>query len=808
LQERTQDEVARLLGCTEGVLRGRLYRGREWLRARLARRGLDLPAGLAAFLLAHGLVSAVPAELAVVVLRCAAGSVPARVAALAEAGLRALSRVKVGLAAALVLALGVLGVGASLLPQAQPAVAPAQGPPARAEKQAVKDTPRGELRGEPLPPGAVARLGTNHFRYGLTNNGLWIGPLAVSPDGKLLVTLGSHSFGPLVLWDARTGRSLRHLYAGDLYMAAVACSPDGRVVSAGSYKGVIYAWEIATGKAMPTLTDESIPKGSGVVGCRLAYSADGKRLAAVFRDEMIRLWDLATGRLLPQFQGKHGKSIRGLAFSPDGKLLATSGWEQEKGKYVIRLWDADTGRQVQRLLDDAHYGGIELLAFGPDGKTLFSAAGGRGPVLWDLQTGKPNRRFDAGENVWTRALTFSRDGKLLASRDEAIRVWDVASGKPTLRLPGGTGQLAFAPDASTLYAASGPTVRVWQVATGKELFPRWGHDSGLASVACSPNGRRIATAAEDGVRVWDATGKLLYPLSCTPSSNVAFSPDGALLAVGCAGGLRLWEAATGKEVTQFKAEKAQITFVTFSHDGKTLLTANSLDGSVHLHDLATGKEVHRFRLTQPQKLNRELNRVEWFSAVALSPCGKWLATATTRQDTTRAYMGKCPVYLWDVATGRELHCLDAHESDVYGLTFSPDGRLLVSAGHSFQGKGIHVWDAARGKLILTLPAGGGPLAFSADGRMMASAGSRMIRVVEPKGARFTTGLRIRPPAGDGVIRLWETKSWQERGRFAGHGDGVQALAFSADGRLLVSGSTDDATGLVWDVGQAGKGAGR
>jgi WD40 repeat protein len=367
-----------------------------------------------------------------------------------------------------------------------------------------------------------------------------------------------------------------------------------------------------------------------------------------------------------------------------------------------------------------------------------------------------------------------------------------------------------------LYVADGPTVRVWQVATGKELLPRWGHNYGLSSVACSPDGRRIATAAEDGVRVWDATGKVLYALEVGPRSNVAFSPDGTLLAVACADGsvqvprpkppgppltgtrLRLWEAATGKEIPRFKAEKAQLTFVTFSGDGKTLLTADPRDGSIHLRDLATGKDVRRFRVTQPQVLNRE----ERFSAVALSPDGKWVATATARQDKAKAFMGKCPVYLWDVATGRELHCLDAHDSDIYALAFSPDGRLLVSAGHSFQGKGIHVWDPARGKLLLTLPAGGGPLAFSADGRMMASAGSRMIRPWDPY-PNFT-GIRAPPPSGDGVIRLWETKSWQERGRFAGHGNGVQALAFSADGRLLVSGNADDATGLVWDVAAAAR----
>jgi RNA polymerase sigma factor (sigma-70 family) len=828
LQEQTPDEAARHMGCTIPALRGRLYRGCMLLRRRLARRGLALPAGLSAFLLAHGMASAVPGSLAEASVRIASGPVPARVVALAETALRGLAPLKARVAVALVLALGAIGVGATLLPQAQPAVAPAQRAPARADKPAGKDAPRGELQGEPLPSGIVARLGTNHFRHGLT-----IGPLALSPDGKLLVTGDAHTGGPLVVWDARTGRSVRHLSGGDLYLAAVAMSPDGRVVSAGTYKGFIYGWEAATGKALPTLSDASIPTGAGVVACRLTYSANGKRLAAVFRQEMIRLWDVATGKLLPQFQGKHGTNIRGLAFSSDGKLLATSGWDQEKGLYVIRLWNADTGKEVQRLLD--RKGGIELLVFGRDGKTLFSASNlDRGPVLWDLQTGKPIRRFDTGADVWTRGLALSRDGKLLASRHEFICLWDVASGKAIRRLPGGTGGIAFTPDASTLYSANGPTVSVWQVATGKELLPRWGHDYGLSSVAWSPaplpaepvreRGNdtrwRIATTAEDGVRVWDATGKLLYPLECGPRSNVAFSPDGALLAVACADGsiqfprpvppgppltgtrLRLWEAATGKEITRFKAEKAHLTFVTFSGDGKTILTADPKDGSIHLRDLVTGKDVRRFRVTQPQVLNR----AERYSAVALSPDGKWLATATTRQDKTKGFMGKCPVYLWDMATGRELHCLDAHESDVYALAFSPDGQVLVSAGHSFRGRGIHVWDAARGKLLLTLPAGGGPLAFSADGRMMASAGSRMIRPWDPY--PFSTGLRARPPAGDGVIRLWETKSWQERGRFAGQGDGVQALAFSADGRLLVSGSVDNATGLVWDVGQAGKAARR
>jgi RNA polymerase sigma factor (sigma-70 family) len=793
LQERTQDEAARLLGCTEATLRGRLYRGRERLRGRLARRGLTLPAGLSAFLLGHGLnAAAVPAALADAALRATSKAPPAAVAALAEGAARALSPLKAWLAAVVLLGLGALGVSATLPAGSRPeAPRPALPQPAPDQRPLVAKAPA-EAQGDPLPPGAVARLGTERFRQGHT-----IGAMAVSPDGKLLVTGGTfYDWGGLDLWDAATGRRLRHLpqtIGNRNMLGPMTFSPDSRVVAAAAPDGVVRRWDAATGKELPVLKAEGIPVG-GALASDVAYTPDGKRLAATFHGEFIRLWDLTTGKLLPQFNGQHGKHhLLGLSISPDGKLLATGGWEQDgPRRYVIRLWDLDTGKTVRRLVGARS--GIEAVAFSPDGKWLASAVRNyeRGPLLWEVATGKVLRRFDAGAEVEMRTLAFSPDGKTLASPDKVVRLWDTQTGKERGRLPqGATRHLAFGPDNRTLYATYEGAVRAWDATTGKQMSPRSGHEGGLLAVAGSPDGRLIVTAGAEGtIRWWDAAGKQLHCFNGRADSNFAFSPDGKLLAVACANSqvfgklpngplfmtsrVRFWETATGKELEGFPVEKVNTHFLAFSRDGKTLLTGDCWRGTVRLRDAATGKDLRSFSVVQDA---RGLGTFKAFTAMALSPDGKRLATADPRTDRTTSPNAPCAVRIWDADTGKQLHKLDRHQFEVRVLAFSPDGRLLFSGGRGFRNAPLNLWEVKTGRLLRTLPSGESAVAFSPDGRTLAATNS-------------------------GAIHLYETQTWQERGRLAGDG-GITALAFTADGRRLVSGNSS-ATGMVWDVGAAAR----
>jgi RNA polymerase sigma factor (sigma-70 family) len=759
LQGKTHQHVAHELGWPPGSLSRRMSHALEMLRERLRRRGVLLAVGaLAAALTAEATAAATPAALLASTIQAAlifatgkvagTATTSAQAVRLAEGALHAMFVTKLKLGLALVLTFVVVagaGVLAYQTLSAGPAPAePPAAPPAQAENPANLD-----LFGDPLPPGALARLGTVRFRLGG-----WGESVTFTQDGKELVTAGLGSYPRL--WDGATGRELRQFGQPPLSSARCATvSPDGATLASGHDDGTIRLWETATGKQLHSFQNAALAITA------LAFSPDGKRIASASQIDWpprgqvnpVRLWDVATGTEVLRFEG-HTDTVHTVVFAPDGKILATGG-----GRYdpTLHFWDSATGKMLR--VCKGHDGELWSVAFAPDGQTVASGSMDKTIRLWDVASGTEVRRL-GGHHEDVNAVAFAPDGKTLASGsfDATLRLWDVQRGIELRRFEGHEGgfqSVAFARDGTTLAAGGRDhTLRLWELPSGKELRPHDSQRDGVFALAVSPDGGTIASGGGDGaVRVWEAgTGKEIRIVGRHDGwvQCVAFSPDGSLLATGSLDKTaRLWEVATGRELHRF-AVTDEVTSLAFAPDGKTLATASRFTGSlIHLWDVDSGNEVAR--------LDTPGEGLRGVSGVAFTPDGKALGVAS--------YNGG--IRLWDrrlvrtiVPTMRHEHC-DC-------LVFSTDGRTLATTNLNGD---LRLWETATGKERRRLR--GYPCAFSPDGRVLA-AGS------------------------EHGIDLWDLAANAKRASFTGHRGNIAALALYPDGKRLVSGSWDT-TALVWDM---------
>ena len=282
----------------------------------------------------------------------------------------------------------------------------------------------------------------------------------------------------------------------------------------------------------------------------VAFSPDGRLLAIASYAGTASLWDPATGKHQQFLWGHTGfaGAVSSVAFSPDGRLLATA------YDGTAQLWDPATGEHQRTLT--GHTSGVSSVAFSPDGRLLATASGDKTARLWDPATGEHQRTLTGHDDV-VSSVAFSPDGRLLAtgSGDDTARLWDPATGERQRTLTGhtsGVSSVAFSPDGRLLATASwDKTARLWDPATGEHQRTLTGHTSGVSSVAFSPDGRLLATASWDKTaRLWDpATGEHQRTLTGHTSgvSSVAFSPDGRLLATASRDGTALlWDPATGE----------------------------------------------------------------------------------------------------------------------------------------------------------------------------------------------------------------------------------------------------------------------
>ncbi len=373
-----------------------------------------------------------------------------------------------------------------------------------------------------------------------------VAAIAFSPDGATLATgtgdaQPDSKGGDVALWDVQSGRLRRAMNGDNNWVWSVAIAGNGRTFVTGNPDHTARVWDAGTGALLQTLTD---PAKVFVA----AVSPNGS-IATGNENAAVRLWDVKTGRVNVVIAA-HAEHVDSLAWSPDGRTLASGGGSLLSGE--VKTWDGHTGRLRRRMAGTSE--GINAVAFSPNGREI--AAGGYDNTvkIWDAGTGKLERTLD-GYDGYVETVAFSPDGKQIAAGKDSrpggeFKIWDARTGHlehAWIRLPYSVDEAAFSPDGKQIALAcrlddqrlstdDTCVVQVWDLPTGKRRWTLPGPRYGVHSLAFAPDGRSLLTASrDDAVRLWDTrTGALRLTLRVLPPSGpgsqsadwIAFTPGG------------------------------------------------------------------------------------------------------------------------------------------------------------------------------------------------------------------------------------------------------------------------------------------
>jgi RNA polymerase sigma factor (sigma-70 family) len=475
---------------------------------------------------------------------------------------------------------------------------------------------------------------------------------ASSPDGRWLAV--GEQTGTVRLWEVTTGKERFALNKHSDSCIALTFSPNNKILATGDRKGVAHLWDVPTGNVVHSLHPK-IDQGPGEhlgIGS-LSFSPDGKNLLSSHRYWVV-FWDVATGKENRRLPNEPSRALR---YLPDGKTLVAGGDNRwGRGDNTFRFFDLETGKPCRNV--DGHGASVEALAYSADGKYIATCDGGNThpPELrvWEVSSGRVVLQNITRDSWHMTALAFSPTGDILAAAHwNAITLWDLKTGKPRRTLPNyqaaPAGSLVFSTDGTKLaYAGQDDSIRLWDLAGEKELLDlhvgvKDAHPVSVRDVSFSPDLRLAAYGdwSEGSIRLWDlSTGQVCKSIQRGGRGllNVAFSPDGRTLLEASEGGWKmfLWEVASGQLRRAVSLSSFPHWDVAYAPDGRCIAVSQDSRGMRNADDRPS---IWLFDLASNRPSAKLFGHESLVNALKFSPDSRMLASGSS--DTT--------ILLWDVA---------------------------------------------------------------------------------------------------------------------------------------------------------------